>query len=265
MSLLSTVHSKFRKLQLTAQYVALRATSHQWLFVVGHMRSGSSLMVHILNSNPDILGYGETHIPYRSRRTLAKLHRHIRDEFANNGAHVGPHRYTMDKILHDHIRNASVLKTGPLKVLVTVRTPDNALPSILDLNMPSIQRPEEALAYYTSALERIDRWIGDYGRPYVLVNYDDLVRKPDAVLDVISSYLELDEPLSPTYEVTWATGKRGIGDTSETIRTQKIEEKDSSYEAVIPDAVQAQATEHYERFLGRHDDYRARRQAIGAQ
>jgi hypothetical protein len=42
------------------------------LFVLGHMRSYSSLLCHILGSHPQIDGYCETHIKYRTRFDLLR-------------------------------------------------------------------------------------------------------------------------------------------------------------------------------------------------
>ena len=43
------------------------------LFVLSHMRSGSSLLTHILNTNNEIIGYGETHIKYSSELDFKAL------------------------------------------------------------------------------------------------------------------------------------------------------------------------------------------------
>ncbi|MGV2388843.1 MAG UNVERIFIED_CONTAM: sulfotransferase [Microcystis novacekii LVE1205-3] len=37
------------------------------------MRSGSSLLTHILNSNPEIIGFGETHLVYESEQDFKAL------------------------------------------------------------------------------------------------------------------------------------------------------------------------------------------------
>ena len=37
--------------------IFLRLKPYKILFILSHMRSGSSLLTHILNSNPEIIGY----------------------------------------------------------------------------------------------------------------------------------------------------------------------------------------------------------------
>src|SRR3972149_8331155 len=54
-----------RPLALTAR--------NRFLFILGHMRSGSSLLCHLLCSSEDIIGFGEAHNDYRRRSDLSKL------------------------------------------------------------------------------------------------------------------------------------------------------------------------------------------------
>ena len=58
-----------RKVYYGVRYYSTLAAGYELLFVLGHMRSKSSLLVHLLNSNPEVLGYGETHIGYTGRRS----------------------------------------------------------------------------------------------------------------------------------------------------------------------------------------------------
>jgi len=50
-----------------------RGQPYRILLILSHMRSGSSLLTHLLNSNPEIIGYGETHIQYASEQDFKKL------------------------------------------------------------------------------------------------------------------------------------------------------------------------------------------------
>jgi LPS sulfotransferase NodH len=40
--------------------------TYEFVHILSHMRSGSTLLAHLLASHPEIIGYGETHIRYRS-------------------------------------------------------------------------------------------------------------------------------------------------------------------------------------------------------
>jgi hypothetical protein len=233
-----------------ARYAWLRGRGLRWLFVVGHMRSGSSLLVHLLNSSPEILGYGETHIDYVGRRSLVDLHEDVRGQFE---AHGEPperdYRYVMDKILWPHIHNQELLRPGDLRVIVIVRSPDEALPSILSLDLEEIQTLQDALDYYVERLRRVREVLKVYDAPFTHVTYHGLTKQTEQVLSKISGYLALDEGLTPAYDTMWATGKSGIGDSSEHIEEGEVLSKSSARDVQIDSGVAARAREEYHRFL----------------
>lgn len=238
------------RLRSTARYYSLRAQGLQWLFVLGHMRSGSTLLVHLLNSSEEILGYGETHLCYSGRHSLANLHDHVHRQFEKHGATpTKPYRYVMDKILWEKIYDKNVLCWSPLKVVVIVRNPEGALPSIISTGLEEVNTPIKALEYYSESLNRIDKEIKDYESPFVLVEYRNLVEKTDHVLKKISKYLGVLEPLTPEYDRIWSTGQSGIGDPSEKIQEGAVVPTQSSYEVEIEDNIMSAAREEYKRFL----------------
>ena len=51
----------------------MRRSQTNYLFLLSHMRSYSSLMSHLLGSSPQIDGYGEMHLRYRTRLSLLAL------------------------------------------------------------------------------------------------------------------------------------------------------------------------------------------------
>jgi len=238
-----------------ARYLNKRAKGVQWLFILGHMRTGSSLLVHILNSNPEILGYGETHLDYRGRGSLAKLHDHVCEQFERHDEFVdGNTIYAMDKVLWPHIKNRSVLRVRPLKIIVIVRDPADALPSILSRDLDSIQTPEEALDYYVRTIQRVGEELRACGRPFVLLTYSDLVNNTEDELKKITDYLDLDTPLIAEYEQMWSTGKPGIGDPSSNIREGKVTRTKTSYEVQIARDFIEKARQSYCSFLAACDD-----------
>jgi hypothetical protein len=78
----------WRPLALTAR--------NEFLFVLGHMRSGSTLLCHLLCNSDEIIGFGETHNNYRRRSDLAKLLTSVR---ASTGKNPFKYRYVLDKIV----------------------------------------------------------------------------------------------------------------------------------------------------------------------
>ena len=85
------------------------------------MRSGSSLFSHILNSNPQIIGYGETHINYDSVANFKDLQFKVYWQLKDVSM---THRYILDKILHNHkITDSTILKTSYLSNIFLIREP----------------------------------------------------------------------------------------------------------------------------------------------
>jgi len=84
------------------------------LFILGHMRSGSSLLTHILSSNAAIDGYGETHLDYSNPQDFgvatANVCRHLWK--------VPSGEYVLDKVLHKrHIPRSELLKHPSVRVI----------------------------------------------------------------------------------------------------------------------------------------------------
>jgi hypothetical protein len=246
------------KLYYGARYYGMRAAGYEWLFVLGHMRSGSSLLVHLLNSNPEVLGYGETHIQYKGRRSVVQLHDHVCDRFEDHDEAPGRrYRYVMDKILWPHIHNDDLLHQVPLSVIVIVRRPEATLPSILSLDLEGIRTPEAALHYYVERLGRVQKLLEGYDAPFAFTRYEDLTGRTEEALISITEYLDLDESLTPTYDTMWATGTSGIGDSSEKIEDGRVRStKTSSYDVDLDPAIIGRARDRYRTFCSFCADHR---------
>src|ERR1700731_2228397 len=54
-------------------YLLLSGRQYRFIFILGHMRSGSTLLSHILASHLDIVGAGEAHITYQTPADLPQL------------------------------------------------------------------------------------------------------------------------------------------------------------------------------------------------
>ena len=82
-----------------------RTFPRRQVFLLGHLRSHSPLLSHILGSHPQIDGECETHIQYRTRFDLWRLHRRVRKLTGQ------PLRgdYVLDTVLHDYPIAASIL------------------------------------------------------------------------------------------------------------------------------------------------------------
>lgn len=68
------------------------------ILILSHMRSGSSLLTHLISSHPDVIAIGEAHLSYlgtESRHQLVgKVYTRARKLLMQEG-------YVCDKVLHD--------------------------------------------------------------------------------------------------------------------------------------------------------------------
>src|SRR5262245_43075311 len=92
------LHRHWSRATLCAQALDLRARSFgsesQYLFILGHMRSASSLLCQLLCTSDEIAGFGETHNNYRRRSDLAKL---LISVSKQRGKSSLQRRYVLDK------------------------------------------------------------------------------------------------------------------------------------------------------------------------
>jgi hypothetical protein len=191
--------------------------SMQMLFIIGHMRSGSSLLVHILNTNPEIAGYGETHRLYRDKSDFGKVGLEIYRAFKTLPK---KEKYILDKVLHSYlIKDENILKDA--KIIFLLRCPSESMPSILDIKTE--YNPEQTSEYYHDRIERIRltaRTIDP--EKWMYATYNDLIISENKIFGQIENFLGLNSELSQEYDTIWSTGVTGIGDPSKMIEEGKI-------------------------------------------
>ena len=52
---------------------SISCAQYRYVFILAHMRSGSTLLAHLLASHPDFVGAGETKVCYRTPADLPQL------------------------------------------------------------------------------------------------------------------------------------------------------------------------------------------------
>jgi len=189
------------------------------LFVLGHMRSGSSLLVHILTSHRDIVGYGETHNVYTNPEdfvaTAAKVYRYLRSM-------PGDEHYLLDKALHEYlIVRERVLEHPAVRVIFLVRRPDAALSSMVQNEV--VSEGEEAHQHYVQQTEWMRRLSERLSpRRWTHTTYTELIQRTGDLFSRLESFLDLSVPLSERYDTNRYTGKRKIGDSGPHIEAGHI-------------------------------------------
>lgn len=226
----------------------LARTPTQYLFVLGHMRSGSSLLHHILVSHPDLLGCGERNATYDSGDDLHRLHLAAR---RHRRAYWKTYRYLVDQVNHDRfVPRADFLSRHRIRTIFLVREPAGTLSSMVRvLGKHYGMTREQALEYYLGRLARMV----DYGRALddpergALVTYDALVDRAAPTLVQLQRFLDLQTGFSPSYQVFEFTGKRG--DPGPSIRLGVVTRPVPGEPVDIPPRQLAQAQEAYDETL----------------
>ena len=97
------------------------------LFLMGHPRSGSSLLMHILTSNNEIVGYGEYLIKYNDSKSFDLAEFDIRRKAGNL---FGSFQYIANQINHHSITpKLELLDSKNIKLIILLRKPKETLSS----------------------------------------------------------------------------------------------------------------------------------------
>jgi hypothetical protein len=194
-----------------------------YVLVLGHMRSYSSLLCHILGSHREIDGYAEMHLAYGNRidllRLRARVSRSLEPPLCG--------RFVLDKVLHDHYAVApSIIGRKDVYSIILVREPAETVRSIVDLGarIPSVRWYSDADAvveYYTKRLRTLVDLARHASRLH-FVRAETVVGESGAALPAVERFLELQQPLSAEYATFRYTGAVGWGDDSPAIGAGRI-------------------------------------------
>lgn len=231
----------------------LGAGPQEYIFVLGHMRSGSSLLTHLLAENAEICGYGETHLAYETpddlRRLACKVYRRLRRMRM-------PERFVLDKILHDRLSiDPSILAAESCRFVFLIRRPTPSIASMLraypDWFSGATRPPEVVIAkaadYYVRRLDRLADYAARIGcrRRMLLLTHDTLIDGTAAALSTLQEFLELRNPLRAEYRLLRTTGQRGAGDFSKNIRAGRIVRRPAEAAPDLPEDLLARLDDAY--------------------
>ncbi len=233
-----------------------------YLFLLSHIRGYTTVFSHILGSHPEISGYAETWISYRTVVDLYKL----RFTVCNQGNFKPGARYFLDKILHNRLSiSPATLQRNDIQYLFMIREPVATLKSMLALRRkyemegrpikicPIPATVSDAVSHYAERLTMladIGTQLRQLGKRALVIQAEDLIADPKPVLSCLQKFLSLHSPLDEHYSVFDRTGTWHWGDPSEFIRKGKIERKRSEHaEVSFPDSLVEQANCAYSRCL----------------
>lgn len=203
---------------------------HRPVFLLSHMRANTSLLGHILGSNPEIAGYYEMHIGYYSWKSLWRQKLlYYRDHDVKPSV-----KYLFDKVLHDfHYVDMGLMKENNAKIIFSVREPHQTIKSIVAQFRR--KRPgheygdtDAASQYYIERLDSL-RNMAEQSDQFLFYDADDLRESSDDLLEILSGWLELSTPLSKEFDNFHFSGKLDTGDHSGNLEKREIIKKKTDY------------------------------------
>lgn len=233
--------------------IAFRRRPYKVLWMLSHMRSGSSLLTHILNTNPDIAGYGETHIRYQTtedfKKLLFKIYWQAQEyqNFADLQNLSLSETYVLDKLLHNNkLADLDLLGSPQITCIFLIREPKRTLNSIRDLK-PAWSE-EETLRYYCRRLEGLVAGAEKIDAPErsLLIQHDQLINQTALVFQSLQNFLGTQIGFSEEYQVLKTTGTKHVGDHRGNIRSGQIIRTQRPLKETVSFASVEQAQEVYE-------------------
>ncbi len=226
----------------------------QCIFILAHMRCGSTALSNIFCSRPDVSGYGEAHIDYALPDALGRLvvNQALRRSWSFRATHL------FDKVLHNrHDENASSDFFNARAVFLA-RPPGRTIRSICalyrSLGRREYETQEQAADYYLARLEALqglwhrfpaDRRIG--------LTYSELLSVPETALDRITQRFSIKPCLENSYESPSASQSGGGGDPTMSARHSKIKAQvapQPDIDLEISDQMRSQCEAAYGRLIG---------------
>ena len=243
-----SILTKAKKLSIICLNPHIITCKSKYLFLLSHMRSRSSVLSHVLGSNPGICGYSELHSSYINYIDLVnmriKLYKDLECKLK--------HQYLFDKILQNrHVVSNRILEITNPKIIFLLRNSESTIKSII--NMAQItgarwcEKPEDALEYYCSRLLCLEKYANEIKGNYFFIESDDLVDNTDHVLDDLSKWLSLHNPLEKSYSTFSNTGKPGFGDPLHNIKSGVIKKTESYKDIDVPLEILQKGNASYER------------------
>lgn len=209
------------------------ARRRDYLLVVSHMRSYSTLLGHLLASSGEVSGYSEMRRSYRAEADLMALAWQVRS--SHEGERLGT--VVLDKVLHkEHWISDDVLALPNVQVLLSVREPEATLRSIIAMGIgikPGHwwSQPNSALQHYLTRMQNLKDLSDRIEQPLVL-RADGLVEATSTTLLELQQNLGLRKPLTADYGTHAYTGKAEYGDTSDYISSGRVQAARSTHDDI---------------------------------
>lgn len=253
-SLKSFVPAPARSALKSARIAAIVLRPRKNLFLFSHMRSYSSLLGHILGSNPQIDGYSELQLSYKSELDLMRAAMRV---YETNGNKLKG-KYLFDKVLHGHLSVGNVvLQRKQAVAIFAVREPAATIRSTVAMAHRR-KKPDwkgdvgKVAAYYERRTGQLVDLAEQFRGRSAALEAERLITDSDAVLAAMTEFLGLKDALRKEYEVFSHTGKPQFGDPGKNIQSgQLLTEREAHDEIEIDPAVITDLRAHRDHVLAR--------------
>lgn len=242
-----TIQSKIKKLGVLALHPEILLGKKKFLFVVSHMRSRSSVLCHILGSNPEVCGYKELHQSYKGKRSLVNMQIALAKDLRCNLRN----KYLLDKLLNNFTISDEILHKVEPNFLFLLREPEETLKSIIHMGIKTgeakYKDPLKCVEYYCKRLSQLEILAHRAGERSLFIESNNLIENPESTLNKIGVWLNLKQPLETNYRTFRDTGIIGFGDPLENIKLGVLKATDGYDHIHIPNDLLNKANESYEK------------------
>ena len=181
------------------------------LFLLSHMRAGSTLLTQILSQNPEILGYGELFIPYQTRWDLYGMAGKLSIKKVRTSNDED--RILMDKLLHNYLMVDTlheIVARLPVSYVFLIRPPYESVSSL----MRNFGFSESfCFSYYNDRLLKLGSYVNEMpANTSVALTYSQLTEHTPQSFALLEKHLGLRTGLSSQYDINGL--KNRVGDRS---------------------------------------------------
>ena len=216
----------------------------EYIFILSHTRSYSTLLSHILANNRDICGYTEMHISYKTSINFQILKIFAMEQYKSDIQK----KFLLDKILHNHLEiSEEVLRNKSLSIIFLLRNPNDTLKSIMNytLRRKGYVNADKASDYYIKRLLKLKEYSLNSKGKNIFIKSESIINKTEETFDLLADYLNLEEKLSPDYNTFEFTGKSKLGDGSKYIKSGKIQKNITHTDMEISDEISLKCDKAY--------------------
>ncbi|MCS3703580.1 sulfotransferase [Salinibacter ruber] len=209
------------------------AKNNGFIFIIGTMRTGSTLLVHLLSQKNEVEAVGENYKSYSKEEDLAELASEI--SVVNRLPPFG-RKVFIDKILHNRFEiSNNIINKRNIKKIFLVREPEHVIQSMInmDANHKYSNSVKECRNYYLNRMKKITEYIENTQKNKIILTYKDITEKTDKTLQILGSFINKSK-MKKKYETYWHTGKPGVGDPGEKIKSGKIKKNKKSIDIEVP-------------------------------